>query len=119
MEISKKQYEYALDRIEELLPFVGDDTPATDRNAIELAIVSDVVEAYEKKHFPIEKPTIGELISLSIEERGMSQKQLAEQIGVSPSRISDYISGRAEPTLCIARALCLTLGIAPAAILGI
>lgn len=119
MDISKKQYEYALDRIEELLPLVGDNTPATDRNAIELAIVSDVVEAYEKKYFPIEKPTIGELISLSIEERGMSQKQLAEQIGVSPSRISDYISGRAEPTLHIARALCLTLGIAPAAMLGV
>lgn len=119
MDISKQQYEYALARIEELLPLVGDDTPATDRNAIELAIVSDVVENYEKLHFPIEKPSIGELITLSIEERGMTQRQLAQHIGVSPSRVNDYISGRSEPTLRIARALCLTLGIAPAAILGI
>lgn len=119
MDISKKQYEYALDRIEELLPLVTDETPCTDRNAIELAIVSDVVETYEKVHYPIAKPTIGELISLSIEEKGMTQKQLAEELGISQSRVSDYISGRAEPTLRIARAMCLTLGIAPGAILGL
>lgn len=118
MDISKQQYEYALNRIEELLPLVTDETPASDTNAIELTIVSDVVEAYEKIHYPIAKPTIGELISLSIEEKGMTQKQLAKELGVSPSRVSDYISGRAEPTLRIARAICLILGISPAAILG-
>ncbi len=119
MEISKQQYEYALNRIEELLPLVTDDTPANDKNAIELTIVSDVVEAYEKIHYPIAKPTIGELISLSIEEKGMTQKQLAKEIGVSPSRVSDYIAGRAEPTLRIARAIYLILVIAPAAIVGL
>lgn len=119
MEISKQQYEYALNRIEELLPLVTDETPLNDKNAIELTIVSDVVEAYENIHYPIPKPTIGELISLSIEEKGMTQKQLAKELGVSPSRVSDYISGRAEPTLRIARAICLILGITPAAILGI
>lgn len=118
MEISKQQYEYALNRIEELLPLVTDETAINDPKAIELAIVSDVVEAYEKIHYPIAKPTIGELISLSIEEKGITQKQLAHELGVSPSRISDYISGRAEPTLRIARALCTILGIAPAAMLG-
>ena len=119
MEITKQQYEYALRRIEELLPLVTDETPASDNNAVELTIVSDVVEAYEKIHYPIAKPTIGELISLSIEEKGMTQKQLAQELGVSPSRINDYISGRAEPTLRIARAICLILGIAPASILGL
>lgn len=116
--MSRQQYEYALNRIEELLPLVTDETPASDRNAIELAIVSDVVEAYEKLYYPIAKPTIGELISLSIEEKGMTQKQLAKELGVSPSRVSDYITGRAEPTLRIARALCVILGIAPSAMLG-
>lgn len=118
MNISELQYEYALNRIEELLPIVTDETPASDINAIELAIVSDVVETYEKTHYPIAKPTIGELISLSIEEKGLTQKQLAEELGISDSCVSDYISGRTEPTLKIARALCAILGIAPAAILG-
>ena len=119
MEITKNQYEYALNRIEELLPIVTDETPLSDPASIELEIVSDIVETYEKLHYPIEKPTIGELISLSIEEKGMSQKQLAAELGVSPSRVSEYINGKAEPTLRIARALCTVLGIAPAAILGL
>lgn len=118
-QITRQQYEYALERIEELLPLVTDETPVDDRNAIELTIVSDIVEGYESVHYPIGKPTIGELISLSIEERGMTQKQLAVELGVSPSRVSDYITGRAEPTLRIARAICLILGIAPAAMLGL
>lgn len=119
MEISAQQYEYALNRIEELLPIVTDETPANDKNAVELTIVSDVVETYEKEHYPIAKPTIGELISLSIEEKGMTQKELAKELGVSPSRVSDYVSGRAEPTLRIARAICLVLGIAPSTMLGL
>lgn len=119
MEITKNQYEYALNRIEELLPRVTDETPLSDPASIELEIVSDIVETYEKLHYPIEKPTIGELISLSIEEKGMSQKQLASELGISPSRVSEYINGKAEPTLRIARSICTVLGIAPAAILGL
>ncbi len=74
--------------------------------------------AYEKEYFPIKKPTVAELIELSLEEKGMTQKQLAGEIGVSPSRISDYISGRSEPTLKIARLLCRILNIPPTAMLG-
>ena len=117
--ISKEQYEFALSRVEELLPLVGEDMSANDRFAVELALMSDVVIAYEKVHFPIEKPTVAELIGLSLEEKGMTQKQLAMEIGVSPSRISDYLSGRSEPTLKIARLLCQILNIQPAAMLGI
>lgn len=116
--ITKAQYEFALERIEELLPLVDDNTPANDRNAVELTLMSDIVIDYEKEHYPIGKPSIAELIQLSLEEKNMSQKQLASEIGVSPSRISDYVSGRAEPTLKIARMLCVTLGITPTAMLG-
>ena len=115
--ITKEQYEFALNRIEELLPLVTDETPANAPEAIELALMSDVVEAYEKKHFPIGKPTVAELIELSLEEKNMSQKQLASEIGVSPSRINDYVAGRSEPTLKIARLLCRVLDITPAAML--
>ena len=116
--ITKEQYEFALARSEELLPLVDENTQANDRNAVELTMMSDVVIDYEKDHYPISKPTVGQLISLSLEEKQMTQKQLAVEIGVSTSRISDYVSGRAEPTLRIARLLCTTLGITPAAMLG-
>ena len=111
---NKDQYEFALARIEELLPKVKDDTPSNDRNAIELTMMSDVVILYEKEHFPISKPSVADLIGMSLEEEGMTQKQLAQEIGVSPSRINDYVSGRAEPTLRIARLLCRVLKITPA-----
>ena len=55
--ITKEQYELALARIEELLPMVDENTPLTDRNAVELSLMSDIVIEYEKEHYPIEKPT--------------------------------------------------------------
>ena len=116
--ITKEQYQFALTRIEELLPLVNDNTPANDRHAVELTMMSDVVIEYEKEHYPIGKPTVAELIELSLEENNMTQKQLANEVGVSPSRISDYVSGRAEPTLKIARLLCRVLNITPSAMLG-
>lgn len=118
-DLNAMRYEYALRRVEDLLPLVGEDTPANDPAAMELAIMSEFVIAYEKEHYPIGKPTVAELIQLSLEEKGMTQKELAKEIGVSPTRISDYVSGRAEPTLKVARLLCAALGIAPALILGV
>ncbi|MBR3373383.1 MAG: helix-turn-helix transcriptional regulator [Bacteroidales bacterium] len=119
MKDEKIRYEYALRRIEELLPLVGDDMPADNPLAVELSIVSDIVVDYEKKYYPIEKPTTAQLIQLTLEEKGMTQKELASAIGVSPSRVNDYVTGRAEPTLRVARLLCTVLGIAPSIMMGL
>ena len=123
--ITKEQYEFALARVEELLPLVDDSTPANDKSMVELSVMSDIVIAYEKEHFPIEREEkqmdqkkIGNFIAKLRKEKGMTQKQLASEIGVSPSRVNDYISGRSEPTLKIARLLCRVLNIHPAAMLG-
>ena len=119
IKITDIQYEYALARIEELLPLTDDSTPANDRNAVELSLMSEIVIAYEAENFPIEKPTIAQLIELALEEASMTQKQLASEIGVSPSRVNDYITGRAEPTLKVAKSLCKVLSINPSAMLGL
>lgn len=119
MNITVQQYEFAIERIEELLPIVDDQTSANDRNAVELALLSEIVIEYETLNFPIEKPTIAELIDLALEERKMTQMELAREIGVSPSRINDFITGRAEPSLKIAKRLCVTLGITASAMLGL
>ena len=66
--ITKEQYEFALARIEELLPVVDDNTPSNDRNAVELTMMSDVVIDYEKEHYPIGKPTVAQLIQFGREE---------------------------------------------------
>lgn len=118
-DLDQMRYEYALKRVEDLLPLVNDSAPASTPEAMELAIMSEFVIAYEKEHYPLGTPSVSQLIQDSLEERGMTQKQLAQMIGVSPSRVSDYVSGRAEPTLPIAKALCTILGIPPVLMLGL
>jgi len=100
MYITKEQYEYALARVEELLPTVDDNTPANSKYAVELSMVSDVTYC------------------LIIRKKRHDTKELAGEIWISPSRISDYVSDRSEPTLKIARRLCRTLEISPVAVLG-
>ncbi|MDR2125304.1 MAG: helix-turn-helix domain-containing protein [Prevotellaceae bacterium] len=119
IKITRNQYEFALARVEELLPMVDDNTPANDKNAVELSVMSDIVIEYEKEYYPIQKPAISELIELYLQEKGITQKQLAIEIGVSPSRINDYISGRSEPSLKKASLLCRILDIPPSVMLGI
>ena len=54
MKVSKEQYEFAQNKVEELLPLVSDEMATNHPLAVELALMSDVVIAYEKEHFPIE-----------------------------------------------------------------
>lgn len=110
-------YHYASQRIDELLPLIPDDMPVDHPLMQELNIVSSIVEEYENEHFPIGKPTLGQIIADAMSEAGMTGKQLAERLGVSPSRVSDYINDRAEPTLKTCRQLCTILNIKPYEIL--
>jgi plasmid maintenance system antidote protein VapI len=60
-----------------------------------------------------------DVLKLRIYEMGLNQKKLSELLGVSPSRISDYLSGRCEPTLNIARKMSQQLNIDANIILGV
>lgn len=118
MEITKEKYEYAQARIDALLPQITEKTASDDPLMLELMEVTDIVESYEKEHCHIPVPTLGEIILDALNTAGMTAKQLADKIGVSPRRVSDYIHNRSEPTLHVARQLCTILGITPAEILG-
>ena len=104
-------YMAAMERIEELLPLVDDDTPLTDRNLIELDLLSGLVEEYEKEHYPIKSPSLVDVMKLRMYEMGINQAKLSELLGVSPSRVSDYLTGRCEPTLKVAREMSRKLNI--------
>ena len=116
---NRDQYEWAVARVEQLLPMVDDDTPRNDPNSIELELLSNLVADYSEEHFAIGKPALGDVIKMRMVELGITQTKLAEILGLSPSRISEYISGKAEPTLKVARDLAIKLEIAPAVVLGI
>ena len=87
-QITESQYQLALSRIEELLPMVGEDMSADDPKAVELAMMSDIVIDYEESHYPIEKPSVAELITDGLKEMKLTQKELAKQLGVSTTMIS-------------------------------
>ena len=112
------QYEKAVQRIEELLQTVGNETPINDKYFVELDLLSDLVAEYEEQYYPVSKPTLTEIIRLRMAELGISQKKLAGMLQVSPSRISEYLSGKSEPTLKVARRLRSELGIDADIILG-
>ncbi len=116
---SELQYQAAMERIEELLPLVCEDTPLYDRNSIELSLMSNLVADYDEAHFPISQPSLPSVLKLRMYEMGLTQKNIAELLGVSPSRISEYLSGKSEPTLQIAREICRKLNIEPAIVLGV
>ena len=106
---SETAYKAAMDRIEELLPLVQEDTPPYDRNLIELDLLSGLVEEYEEEHYPIKPPTLIEAIKLRMYEMGLNQTKLSELLGVSTSRVSDYLNGREYKSLPLVRRLHFTL----------
>lgn len=116
---TKAQYEWAVKRVEELLPAVTDETPLDDPNSIELELLSNLVADYSEAHFALEKPTLVDVLKLRMYEMGLNQKALAKLIGVSSSRLSDYISGKCEPTLKVARTISQKLNIDANIVLGV
>lgn len=113
------QYDAIMKRIDELLKLVNDDTPKNDKDFIELMLLSDIVAAYEDVHYPITMPSLPDVIKLRMFEMEISQLKLSEILGVSPSRVSEYVTGKSEPTLKIAREISRKLKIDASVILGV
>lgn len=61
--------------------------------------------------------SLPDLLRESLQRKGMSQKELAKQLTVSPSRVNAYITGRSIPTLKMAAKICHALSISAAEIL--
>ena len=108
---TKAQYDWAVKRVEELLPLVTDETPLDDPSSIELELLSNLVADYSEEHFALGEPTLVDILKLRMYEMGL--------IGVSPSRLSDYISGKCEPTLKVAREISRKLSIDANIVLGV
>ena len=113
------KYRWALQTVEELLPLVNDDTQLTDPNSIELDLLSGMVADYSDAHYSIGTPSLMDVIKLRMYEMGLNQSALAKILGVSPSRISEYLSGKKQPTLKQGKKISEKLNIDPAIVLGV
>lgn len=116
---SEKEYKAIQVRIEELLADSDNIENPEAKGYVELNLLSDIVADYEESNFPILPPTLSEAIKLRMNERELTQKALAEFLGVSTSRISEYLNGKSEPTLKIAREISRKLNIEASIVLGV
>ena len=116
---NKTQYEWAVARVEELLPLVDDNTPLDDPNSIELLLLSNLVADYSDEHFAIGVPGLVDIIKLRIYEMGLTQKAIAQLLGISQARMSEIISGKKAPTYHIARNISKKLNIDASIVLGV
>lgn len=74
-------------------------------------LLSSLVEEYEEVHYPIKNPSLVDIIKLRMYEMGVNQVKLSELLGVSPSRVSEFLTGRSEPTLKVGREISRKLNI--------
>ena len=116
---NETQYQGALKRVTELMLSLPEDTPPDDPSMIELELLGNLVADYDEEHYPVGKPSLIEIIKLRMYEMGLSQAALADLLGVSPSRICDYLSGKSEPTMKVGRRISQKLNISPAIVFGV
>jgi len=83
-----------------------------------LDLLSEMVEEYEKEHFPIDPPSLASTLLSRMRDMNCSQKDVAQIIGISAPRLCDIINGKKEPTYQQARAIVAKLGIDPAIVLS-
>jgi len=99
---TEEQYKAACDRINELLKVVSNETPAGDRNLLELDMISDLVADYEELHFPVVSKEEMEQERISFQNLFdafpfLNASAFAEWIGINPSLMRKYKAGLSVP----------------------
>ncbi len=116
---TERDYNAIVERVEELLQNPDNIENKNEKGYVELNVLSDLVAEYEERYYPIKKASLVEVLKLRMAEMGLNQKRLSELLGVSTSRVSEYLNGKSEPTLKVAREISLKLGIDASIVLGI
>jgi HTH-type transcriptional regulator/antitoxin HigA len=107
---SEADYLTALTQIEELW-----DAVDGSEDADQLEVLSLLVEAYEKTHYPIAAPDPIDFLLYAMESRGMTRKDMEPYIGPR-GRVSDILNRVRPLTLDMIRRLSSGLGL-PATVL--
>ena len=107
---TEAEYQAALAQIEAFW-----DAVDGREEAEQLEVLSMIVEAYEKQHFPIEAPDPIEFLNYIMETRGLARKDLEPYIGPR-GRVSDIMNRVRPLTLEMIRRLSSGLGL-PATVL--
>lgn len=80
------------------------------RDGERLDLLVTLIEAYERKHFPMELPDPIEAIRFAMEQKGLTAKDLVPMIG-QVNRVYEVLNGKRPLTLQMIRRLHRELGI--------
>ena len=111
---SEEDYDATLARITELMDGLSgpegqvDDVDDPDR--VELDVLTDLLELYEERHYPIGFPDPISAIMFRMEQANLTPRDLVPFIG-SRAKVSEVLSGKRAITMSMARALHQHLGI--------
>jgi HTH-type transcriptional regulator/antitoxin HigA len=102
---TEADYRAVLKEIESLMTAEA-DTPDGDR----LDVLATLVEAYERKHYALDLPDPVEAIKFTMDQRGLTVKDLEPMIGRS-NRVYEVLNHKRPLTLKMIRNLHKRLGI--------
>lgn len=102
---TKADYRAALKEIERLM-----SAKAGTAEGEKLDVLVTLVEAYERKHYPLDLPDPVEAIKFEMDQRGLTVKDLGPVIG-RPNRVYEILSHKRPLTLQMIQRLHSRLGI--------
>jgi HTH-type transcriptional regulator/antitoxin HigA len=102
---TKTDYRAALKEVENLMGAKA-NTPEGEK----LDVIVTLIEAYERKHYPLDLPDPVEAIKFEMDQRGLSVKDLEKTIG-RPNRVYEILGHRRPLTLQMIQRLHSKLGI--------
>ncbi|TAH02439.1 MAG: helix-turn-helix domain-containing protein [Sphingobacteriales bacterium] len=83
-----------------------------------LEVLSLLINDYEKKNYPIEKLSPIQALTYEMQERGLSQNNLAQKFGMSKSTISEILNGKKQMSIKFLKHLHNDLGISASLLLA-
>mgnify|MGYP001029453420 CR=1 FL=1 len=109
---SEADYAFALSEIDRLM-----DARLGSPDGVMLDALVTLVEAWERRHAPIDPPDPIAAIEFRMDQMGLARKDLEPIIG-SRGRVSEILSGRRSLTLSMIRRLHGSLGIPAEVLIG-
>jgi HTH-type transcriptional regulator/antitoxin HigA len=109
---TEEDFDAAVERITDLMP-----AEEGTREFDELQVLASLVTEYERRVRPVPDATPVEILRFVMEDRGLTESDLALYFGTEPS-LAEFLSGERELTVQQIRRLGTNLGIPAAALIG-
>ena len=116
--MTSTEYKHQTKRMEELLKLLTEKGYLNLKQQTELDKISDIIADYEEENFPFKVESLNEMIELRMYQRKLKQKDIAQILGTTPSRISEILNGKRGLTIELAKGLYNKLNIDPQLILS-